>query len=323
MQTILGSGGIIGTQLAQELTTYTKKIRLVSRHPKLVNTGDEVFPANLLDIKETQKALNGSSIAYLTIGFPYKTRIWQEAWPKIMNNVIKTCSEQNIKLVFFDNVYMYDTFHIGHMTESTPVLPVSKKGKVRALIAEKLMEATAKKKLNALIARSADFYGPSTPMKSIMTEMVFKPLSKGKSAKWFGNSHCPHSFTYTPDAGKATAMLGNTPDAFNQVWHLPTAPNPPSGKEWIHMVAKEMSVSPHYQTIPKWIFNISEIFVPFMRELNEMLYQYEQPYVFDSKKFEELFFFKPTSYLEGIRRIIKKDYRYKAAQKDDLLFGTK
>ncbi|WP_215226212.1 NAD-dependent epimerase/dehydratase family protein [Echinicola shivajiensis] len=320
MQTILGSGGIIVTLLAKELNTYTDKVRLVSRQPKVVNPDDEAFPANLLDLKQTQNALRGSSVAYLTIGFPYKTRIWQEAWPKVMNNVVKVCSEQNIKLVFFDNVYMYDASHLGEMTESTPVLPISKKGKIRAQIADKLMEATAKKKLNALIARSADFYGPSTPMKSIMTEMVFKPLSKGKSAKWFGNSHCPHSFTYTPDAGKATALLGNTPDAFNQIWHLPTASNPPSGKEWIHMVAKEMAVNPNYQLIPKWIFNISEIFVPFMKELNEMLYQYERPYIFDSKKFEELFFFKPTSYLEGIRRIIKNDYPSRIRQKDNLLY---
>ncbi|WP_186754649.1 NAD-dependent epimerase/dehydratase family protein [Echinicola salinicaeni] len=320
MQTILGSGGIIGNLLAQELRTYTSKIRLVSRQPKVINSDDELFPANLLDLEQTQNALNGSSIAYLTIGFPYKSRVWQEAWPKVMNNVLKVCSEQNIKLVFFDNVYMYDAHHMGHMTESTPILPISRKGKVRAQIADMLMEATAKKKLNALIARSADFYGPSTPLKSIITEMVFKPLSKGKTAKWLGNSHSPHSFTYTPDAGKATALLGNTPDAFNQVWHLPTASNPPSGKEWIHMVAKEMAVSPNYQIIPKWIFNISEIFVPFMKELNEMLYQYEQPYIFDSKKFEELFFFKPTSYLEGIRRIIKQDYTAKVSQKDDLLY---
>lgn len=320
MQTILGSGGIIGTLLAKELTTYTDKIRLVSRQPKVVNPDDEAFPANLLDLKQTQTALQGSSVAYLTIGFPYKTRIWQEAWPKVMSNVMKVCSEQNIKLVFFDNVYMYDPSYLGHMTESTPVLPVSKKGKIRAQIADKLMEATAKKKINALIARSADFYGPSAPLRSILTEMVFKPLSKGKTAKWFGNTHNPHSFTYTPDAGKATALLGNTPDAFNQVWHLPTASNPPSGKEWIHMVAKEMAVSPNYHLVPKWVFNISEMFVPFMRELNEMLYQYESPYIFDSKKFEELFFFKPTSYLEGIRRIIKKDYPSRMKQKDDLLY---
>jgi len=320
MQTILGSGGIIGTLLAQELRTYTNKIRLVSRAPKAINPKDEIFTANLLNLEEVQQALEGSKIAYLTVGLPYKTKIWQAFWPKIMSNVIQACTEQNVKLVFFDNVYMYDPNYLGHMTETTPIRPVSKKGIIRAKVADMVLEAISKGDLQALIARSADFYGPNTPLKSILTEMVFKPLSKSKNAKWFGNSHSPHSFTYTPDAGKATALLGNTADAFNQVWHLPTAANPPCGKEWIHMIAKEMGVQPGYHVIPKWVFNISELFVPFMKELNEMIYQYEKPYQFDSSKFEKQFFFKPTSYLEGIRRIIKTEYPQMAKHKDDLLF---
>ncbi|GAB3649167.1 SDR family oxidoreductase [Echinicola sediminis] len=320
MQTILGSGGIIGTLLAKELRTYTNKVRLVSRSPKSVNANDELFPANLLEFKEVQRALKDTKTAYLTVGFPYKTKLWQVFWPKVMDNVLRACSENQVKLVFFDNVYMYDPNFIGQMTELTPIRPVSKKGLIRAKTQDMLLEAVAKGELEALIARSADFYGPNTPLKSILTEMVFKPLSKSKRAKWFGNSHSPHSFTFTQDAAKATALLGNTPDASNQVWHLPTAPNPPSGKEWIHMIAKEMGVSPHYQIIPKWVFNLSEIFIPFMKELNEMLYQYERPYVFDSTKFEKLFFFKPTDYLEGIRRIISTEHPALAKHKDDLLY---
>lgn len=320
MQTILGSGGIIGTLLAKELRTYTNKVRLVSRSPKAVNPNDEIHAANLLELKEVQNALEGTEVAYLTIGFPYKTKVWQVFWPKVMANVIQVCSEKQVKLVFFDNVYMYDPNFIGHMTESTPIRPVSKKGFIRAKIQDSLLESAAKGKLDALIARSADFYGPNTPLKSILTEMVFKPLAKSKRAKWLGNSHSPHSFTFTPDAAKATALLGNTPDASNQVWHLPTAPNPPSGKEWIHMVAKEMGINPHYHVIPKWVFNLTEIFVPFMKELNEMLYQYERPYVFDSSKFENLFYFKPTAYLEGIRRIISSEHPSLAKHKDDLLY---
>jgi hypothetical protein len=33
MQTILGSGGAIDIELAKALTSYTTRIRLVSRHP--------------------------------------------------------------------------------------------------------------------------------------------------------------------------------------------------------------------------------------------------------------------------------------------------
>ena len=73
----------------------------------------------------------------------------------------------------------------------------------------------------ALIARSADFYGPGNE-KSFVTEMVYKNIKTGKAANWFINADKKHSFTYTPDAAKATALLGNTKDAYNQIWHLPT-----------------------------------------------------------------------------------------------------
>ena len=43
MQTILGAGGAIGTDLAKELTAFTKKIRLVSRNPQKVNDTDESY----------------------------------------------------------------------------------------------------------------------------------------------------------------------------------------------------------------------------------------------------------------------------------------
>jgi uncharacterized protein YbjT (DUF2867 family) len=81
MQTILGAGGVIGNELAKSLMIYTDQIRLVSRNPKAINHNDELFAADLLDPKAVQAALKGSSVAYLTAGLPYSTKIWQEKWP--------------------------------------------------------------------------------------------------------------------------------------------------------------------------------------------------------------------------------------------------
>ncbi|MEJ2055317.1 MAG: hypothetical protein P8X42_15485, partial [Calditrichaceae bacterium] len=166
--------------------------------------------------------------------------------------------------------------------------------------------------LKALIARSADFYGPSIENTSILTEMVFKPLSNGKKANWLGSVRFKHSYTYVPDAGKATALLGNTPDAYSQVWHLPTAGNPPTGKEWIETIAKELGVEPKFRTASKFLVRIMGLFVPVMREMVEMMYQYDRDYIFDSSKFKKKFNFKPQSYEEGIREIVQKDYKAKS-----------
>lgn len=308
MQTILGSGGAIGIELAKALKEFTDEIRLVSRNPKKVNTTDVLMPADLLKAEEVRSAVKGSSVVYVTVGFPYSVKVWQENWPAFISNVIAACKEYHSKLVFFDNIYMYDPNFLNGMTEETPINPSSKKGKIRAQIAQMIMDEIKAGKLTALIARSADFFGPGIRDSSMLNETVIKPLSSGKKANLMGPANFKHSYTFTPDAGWATAILGNTDEAFNQVWHLPTAENPFTGKEWVEAIAKELGVEPKFQTIPKFLIRIMGLFVPIMKEIVEMLYQYDRDYVFDSSKFEKHFDFTPMSYLDGIKEIVKHDF---------------
>lgn len=308
MQTILGAGGAIGVELAKVLPDYTDTVRLVSRTPRRVNPGDELHAADLTRPEEVSGAVEGSEIIYLTVGLPYKFKVWQEIWPALMHNVIEACKIHGTKLVFFDNIYMYHPDYLPALTEETPVQPVSKKGAIRAAIAGMIWKEVSRGNLEALIARSADFYGPSIADTSVLTEMVFEPLSQGKKANWLGSDTYKHSFTYTPDAAKATAILGNTPEVYNQVWHLPTAADPPTGKEWIQGIAREMNVQPKYRVASKLMVRLMGIFMPVMRELVEMMYQYQRDYVFNSSKFDQRFDLTPTSYAEGIREIVRVDY---------------
>ncbi len=309
MQTILGSGGIIGRELAKNLPQYTSKVRLVSRNPQKVNSNDELVKADLLIKTDVDQAVEGSSIVYLTVGIQYKAEIWEKDWPIIVSNVIEACKKHNCKLVFFDNIYMYDANALDGMNEETPIKPISRKGKVRAKIAQMILSKIATGELTALIARSADFYGPSIMQNSMLTESVFKPLSMGKKANWLMAMNYKHSFTYTPDAGKAAALLGNTDDAFGQVWHLPTAKNPFTGKQWVEEIAKALGAKPKYMVAPKFVVSIMGLFMPIMKEIKEMLYQYDRDYVFNSDKYETRFNIKPTSYLDGIKEVVEKDYK--------------
>ncbi len=305
MQTILGAGGPVGIAVAEALSPFTTEIRLVSRSPERVNPGDELHAADLLDSDQVQQALLGSQIAYLTVGLPYRWKIWKAQWPIIMHNVVKACIDQKIKLVFFDNVYMYAPSEIPHMTEGARLGPVSKKGKVRLQVLQILMKAIEKGEVEALVARAADFYGPGKS-NSVLIETVFKNLQKGKPANWLGSTSFKHSFTYTPDAGKATALLGNTADAYGQSWHLPTPPNPPTGKEWIQLIAGELGVEPKTQTISKWMLRLIGTWQPDLGEIPEMFYQYNQDYIFDSIKFGERFGVQPTPVKEAIREVIQR-----------------
>lgn len=309
MQTILGSGGAIGVELAKALKTYTSDIRLVSRNPKRINPDDELVSADLLDPGSLKNAIAGSAVVYITVGFEYNIKVWKANWPRFMRNVIDACLDEGCKLVFFDNIYMYDPDHLNPMDENTPINPCSEKGKLRAEIAEMLMQEIEAGDLKALIARSADFYGPSIQNTSVLTETVFNNLAQGKRANWLATLDCKHSYTYTPDAGKATALLGNTEDAYGQVWHLPTTPNPMTGREWIAAIASEMGAKPKSMVLSRTMIKILGLFIPIMKEIGEMMYQSDRDYVFDSSKFLKRFEFIPTPYLTGIQEIVNTDYQ--------------
>jgi nucleoside-diphosphate-sugar epimerase len=304
MQTILGAGGAIGIPLAKELSHYTSHIRLVSRKPKKVNDSDELYPADLHDSNSIDSAVAGSDIVYVTVGFEYRLHVWEQKWVPFMQAVIQACKNHNAKLVFFDNVYMYDSSAIPHMVETSPINAPSKKGMIRQRIHEMIMKEVENNSLNALIARSADFYGPDNK-NSALRIMVVDNLLKGKKAQSFGNVNKIHTFTYTPDAAKATALLGNTPDAFNQVWHVPTTKERLTTLQWIHLIAEELQVKPDIQHLPLWMIKVLGIFIPSLKEFPEMMYQYEQDYMFDSSKFEQRFGITATAPKQGIRTMIE------------------
>ncbi len=304
MQTILGSGGTIGIPLARELRQYTDQIRLVSRNPVKVNPSDELFPADFTDFTQIEKAVAGSEVVYVVVGFVDSIKVWRQLWPSFMRAVLDACITHHAKLVFFDNVYMYSESAIPHMTEDAPLQPPSKKGAVRKQLHEMIFEEVERNNLTALIARSADFYGPDNK-NSVLSIMVAENLAKGKKAQVIGNLDRIHTYTYTPDAAKATAILGNTGDAYNQVWHLPTTSEKLTTRQWIQLIAEELNVEPKIQIVPLWMLQAMGLFVPVMREFPEMLYQYKNDYVFDSSKFENRFGMKAVAPFDGIRAMIK------------------
>jgi nucleoside-diphosphate-sugar epimerase len=257
----------------------------------------------LLNGEEVLKAVDGSEVVYLTVGLEYDINVWRRDWPILMKSVIEACKKHNSKLVFFDNVYSYGKVD-GWMTEESPIKPDSEKGKVRAELNKMILNEVEQGKLKAIIAKAADFYGPDTPL-SFVKIMVFDNFKKGKKAQWMLDANKKHSFTYTPDAGKGTAILGNTDSAYNQIWHLPTNKKVLTGKEFIELAAKAMGVKPDYMIVKRWMLSLLGLFNKVIKENNEMLYQNYSDYLFESTKFEKAFNFTPISYEEGIMNTAK------------------
>ena len=300
MHTILGAGGVIGTELVKELVSRRESIRLVARNPKSNQGVAQLVPADVSDLDQTISAVSGSSVVYLLVGLKYDVSVWRKLWPRIMRNAIEACKLANAKLIFFDNVYMYGRV-TAPMTEETPFKPSSRKGEIRAQIATMLLDEIKAGGVRSLIARAADFYGPAART-SVANILVFDKLARREKASWLVNDSVPHSFTFTPDAGKSLAMLAASETSWNQTWHVPTAAQPPTGKEFIRLAAARLGVEPRYRVLSPFMLKLAGVFNSDVRELGEMLYQYSSPYVFDSTKFTKAFGFEPTDYAAGIER---------------------
>ena len=248
MQTILGANGVIGRELSTQLLKYTDQIRQVSRHPKKVNVSDALMTADLLNYQDVRKAVVGSEVVYLVAGLKYDTKTWQAEWPKVMRHVINACKESGNKLVFFDNAYPYGLVS-GVMTEDTPFNPNSRKGEVRAQIATMLLDEVKAGNIKGMIVRAADFYGPGATL-SMIHSMVVERLHAKKGPQWIGDPKRIHTFTYTPDAGRTVAVLGNTSSAFNQTWHVLTSKERITGEALVQLACKHEGRPYSMQALP-------------------------------------------------------------------------
>lgn len=303
MQTILGASGQIGRELAVCLKqNFTDDIRLVSRTPQKVNDTDQLFPANLLDPEQAKSAVAGSQVAYLTVGLPMDTQLWVEQWPTLMRNTIDACEMHNVKLVFFDNTYMYPQT-AEPQTESSPFLPYGEKGQVRACIAEELLTAISQQRIEAVICRAPEFYGPGITQ-SITNATIIDNLKAGKKPKVFLRDDKLRTLIYTPDASHAMALLGNTPDAFGQTWHLPCDDERLTYGQFIKLAAEIFELDSGYTVLKPWQLKLAGLFSRQIRDAAELLPRYEVDNIFLSDKFKQRFpDFPITTYREGLTAI--------------------
>jgi len=307
MQTILGANGQIANELAKELKNkYTTDIRLVSRNPRKVNDSDILFSANLLDYQQTSNAIKGSHIVYLTVGLPMNTKLVQQQFPVFMRNTINACIEHGAKLVFFDNTYMYPQNAIP-ITEETRFDPVGPKGKVRADITNMLLDAMHAGTMKAVICRAPEFYGPGET-RGITNSLVFENIKKEREPKVLLRDDTLRTLIWTPDASKATALIGNTPDVYSQTWHLPCDDNRLTFKQIINHASSVCGRAIHYKVVNKFSVKLASLFKKNIKEILELLPRYQQDNIFGSDKFKRRFpEFEIMDYKQGIEIILRKN----------------
>jgi len=299
LHVVLGTGPL-GLAVMRELVAQGKSIRMVNRHGEAdVPEGVIVIASDISDPKSARQACEGASVVYLCIGVDFTK--WEELWPPIMKGAIAGAASAGAKLVFGDNLYMYGPVKVP-MTEDLPYAATTRKGRVRAQIATTLMNAHANGVVRAAIGRGSDFYGQYA-LFTAMGERVFPAALSGKTASLFGNLDMPHTYTYIDDFGRGLVTLGERDEALGEIWHIPNAETLTT-RQFLELVYEEAGNPFKASTMPSIMVSILSPFVPALREMKEMLYEFEEPFIVDHSKFEKAFGADPTPHREAIRKTL-------------------
>lgn len=304
MQTVIGSNGQIGYELAKELNqTYGKQLRLVSRNPKSINDTDELISADILDREATIRAVAGSEIVYFAAGLPMDSEQWKTKFEIMLENVIQACKETKAKLVFFDNTYMYEK-NDTEQFEDSKFIYYGIKSTVRAKMADPLVTEMENPDIDVMICRAPEFYGPNKTQ-SITNSLLFNRVKDDKTALVPISDQTLRTLIWTPDASKAMALLANHPDTYNQTWHLPCDVSR-TYEEMIKLMEEKLCKPVKYKVIKQWMFDLGSIFNKNMQELKELLPRYHYDNKFNSDKFKKKFpDFEITTFSNALDELFK------------------
>ncbi len=293
---LLGGNGAAGRETASELLQRGCEVVSFGRRRSGI-AGVESVVGDMLDADAVRHVLAGADVAYLVVGLPYRLHAWRRDWPAVMRNAVAAARASDAHLVFLDNVYSYGRTS-GPMTERTPIRPSSRKGEVRAGLLQMLDDARAGG-LTATVARSADFYGPGAGT-SVFNMMAVDNVVRGKRPVWLFDATKPHSMTYTPDIGRALAIMGTDERAAGKTWHVPTAAPALTGRQYVQLLG-----GGELRVLSPTMMRLGGIFMPMARETIELGYQNTEAYVFDSSAFEATFGSAATPYEEGVARTLE------------------
>ena len=296
LHVVFGTGPI-GMATAELLAAGGNRVRVVNRSGRSeVPVGADVRGGDATDPAFSESAAAGADVVYLCLNPPY-TR-WPEMFPRLQAGVIEGAAAAGAKLVAMENLYMYGPTGGAPLTEDLPFAATGRKGTTRAQMARDLLEAHRAGKVRVAIGRASDYFGPRGRL-SAMGERVFDSAIGGKKAQVIGNPNQLHTYSYIPDIAKGLVVLGQNDQADGQAWHLPNAPAITT-RLFIEQVYAAAGTEPGIQAMSRFLVKAVGLFNGTVRELDEMLYEFEEPFVVDSSKFQKAFGDHATPLSEAI-----------------------
>lgn len=299
LHVVLGAGQI-GNMVARRLSAKGHRVVQVRRGQGTAQAGVTLRSGDITDRAFAEDVARGATALYHCVNLPYDQ--WAGLDP-ITAGVLHAARTSRARLVVLDNLYAYGA-PPGPMREDTPMNPCSRKGALRARQATMLLDAQQRGDVRLAIGRASDFYGPEVTLTGVFGERFFQRAFAGKSAECTGDPAQPHSYSFGPDVADGLVTLGEHEKALGQVWHLPVAPAE-STTAVVERFSRELGRPLGVSRIPRLALKVMGLFSPIIRELPEMAYQWEQPFVVDDSKFRAAFGVTATSLDEGVRRTVE------------------
>ncbi len=303
LHVIFGTGPV-GRAVADELLGRGNVVvRMVNRFGKLDEAPDgvDVVAADLYDVAQVRDVTKGAAVVYQSAQPAYTQ--WPEKFPALQDAILSGLTGSGAKLVLVENLYMYGETNGAPMNESMPYNAQTRKGRTRGEMSKAAFAAHEAGKMRVTAGRGSDFFGP-WGLNSTMGARAILPLLQGKAASLIGNIDLPHTFTYVKDFGKALVLLGERDEADGQAWHVPNDNPRITQREMVMMLAEAAGVEPKMSAMGKFMMMLGGLFVPEAKESVEMMYEFEQPFVVDSSRFEQTFAMQATPLREAIRETV-------------------
>ncbi len=297
---IFGTGPL-GKAVMKELLSSGKKVKMVNRSGKAdVPNNVVVAKGDATDTESVRQICKDAYAIYNCAKPPYNE--WPEKFPQLLEGLILGAQSSGAILVHADNLYMYGPTD-KVLTEELPYKAVGKKGIVRADMSRRLLELHKKGNIRMTIARASDFYGPNV-VESSMGMGIFRSAMEGKPASVLGNIDQPHTYTYIDDFAKALVILAESEKSLGEAWHVPSAKTITT-RQLISMIFQETKQSPKFRVASKRMVSFFGLFSSSMRELKEMVYLYDSPFVVDHSKFAKTFGDHSTPHIEAVKQTLK------------------
>jgi nucleoside-diphosphate-sugar epimerase len=291
LHVVFGTGQV-GRHLVDRLLARGLKVRTVrrsaepARHPR-----HEPVQTDVYDRDAAIRAAAGAAVVYHCASTPYPA--WRTHLPRLFRNIAAATQAARARLIVLDNLYALGA--TGTFDEDTLERPCSQKGRIRKALADELRMMHTRGDLAVTLGRASDFFGPGVTDSSLLHPRAIDQLLHGGPVDVVSNIDLPHSWSYTPDVAEGLLQLGLHPELDGQTLHLPVLP-PRSGRVMLTALAAELGTPLRIRRMPSTVFRALGWINPVMRELAEMQYQFENPFVMSDARIRNLLPVRPTPF---------------------------